>query len=77
MKFSKFHITKKLFKSKILFFCSQESINPIKLNEFNENLLERYISPGSSNVIILLLITDRPNDPCTVYFHRQISLIKE
>jgi hypothetical protein len=60
-----------------IFISSQESINAIKLTEFDETLLQRYTNPGASNVIILLLIANTPNDPCISYFKKQISLIKE
>jgi hypothetical protein len=60
-----------------MFISRRESVDTVKLDEFDETLLQRYTKPGASNVIILLLIADGPNDPCMAYFYRQISLIKE
>jgi hypothetical protein len=60
-----------------MFISSRESINVVKLNEFDESLLQRYTNPGAPNVIILLLIADSPNDPCIAHFNRQINLINE
>lgn len=59
------------------FYSSRESINSVKLIEFNEEILQQYINPGAPNVIILLLIANTPNDPCITHFCRQISSIHE
>ncbi|CAF1360475.1 unnamed protein product [Adineta steineri] len=49
----------------------------IHIHDFNESLLERYMKPGASNIIILLLIADTPNDQCVEDFKQKIRLIKE
>ncbi|CAF3701786.1 unnamed protein product [Rotaria sordida] len=52
-------------------------INQIKICEFNEALLQQYTNPGASNVIILVLIADTPEDLCVKDFIREINLIKD
>ncbi|CAF4253007.1 unnamed protein product, partial [Rotaria sp. Silwood2] len=51
--------------------------NQAKIYEFNESLIQRYINPSASNVIILLLIAETPNDSCVKHFIRKINAIKE
>ncbi|CAF1321831.1 unnamed protein product [Adineta steineri] len=55
----------------------REPASTIKLNEFDQSFLQRYINPGAPNVIVLLLIADTPNDACIGYFNKQISLIND
>ncbi|CAF0956307.1 unnamed protein product [Adineta steineri] len=52
-------------------------IKQIHIHDFDESLLERYMKPGASNVIILLLIADTPNDQCVEDFKQKIRLIKD
>lgn len=68
-----------LFPHTLLFTShfSPESNNSIKIAEFDQLFLQHYISPGAPNMIILLLIADKPNDSCIGHFQRQISAIKE
>ena len=49
----------------------------MKIYEFNQSLLERYLEPNAPNVIILLLIAETPKDLCVKNFKREISSIKE
>ncbi len=56
---------------------SRETLNTSNLTEFNQTLLQRYTNPGSTNVIIILLIADTPNDPCILQFTKHINSIKE
>ncbi|CAF1602995.1 unnamed protein product, partial [Rotaria sp. Silwood1] len=51
--------------------------NQITIYEFNESLLEKYINPGASNVIILVLIAETSNDSYIKYFIRKINSIKD
>ncbi|CAF3546263.1 unnamed protein product [Rotaria sordida] len=55
----------------------RESINTVKLDEFNESFLQNYTNSNAPNVIILLLIANTPDDSCIVHFRRQISLIND
>ncbi|UJR27849.1 hypothetical protein I4U23_009114 [Adineta vaga] len=56
---------------------NQESINVTKLKEFNESLIQHYLTPGVPNVIVLLLIADSIDDSCIAHFNRQINLIHD
>ncbi|CAF4540229.1 unnamed protein product [Rotaria sp. Silwood1] len=55
----------------------REPNNTIKLHEFNESFLQSYTNPNASNVIILLLIANTPDDSCIAHFTRQISSIND
>ncbi|CAF3909588.1 unnamed protein product, partial [Rotaria sp. Silwood1] len=59
----------------MMFISSREPNNTIKLHEFNESFLQSYTNPNASNVIILLLIANTPDDSCIAHFTRQISSI--
>jgi hypothetical protein len=49
----------------------------MKIHEFNESLLQRYTNPGASNVIILLLLADTPEDLSVQNFKREIHSLKK
>ncbi|CAF1627137.1 unnamed protein product, partial [Didymodactylos carnosus] len=54
------------------------SVQPtINFEEFDKQFLQRYLSPTSSNVIVVLLICDKPSDLFITHFRRQALEIKD
>ncbi|CAF0739988.1 unnamed protein product, partial [Didymodactylos carnosus] len=49
----------------------------IHVKEFDEQFLQRYLSPTSFNVIIVLLICEKPDDLCIKYFLKQSFKIND